>query len=131
MVLLLTHQLIGSSLLAQTRLHLGDFRGHIEVFEIDPIIDTDEQFDKLVRFVRKQTGVQGSSDLLILTDIYGATPSNLAHRLDTGLETMIIHGLNLPMLVRLWNYHDLSIDELAEKLVSGSRRGIFMGEVPD
>lgn len=64
--------------------------------------------------------------VLILTDLYGSTPSNIARQLNQQHDVRIISGLNLPMLVRVMNYPALDLDALAEKAVSGGRDGVFM-----
>jgi PTS system ascorbate-specific IIA component len=62
--------------------------------------------------------------VLILTDIYGATPSNIANRLSTEENTLVVSGLNLAMLLRVFNYPQLKLSHLAEKAVDGGQQGI-------
>ena len=51
--------------------------------------------------------------MLILSDLYGASPSNLASRLHTlHRHCRRVSGLNLPMLLRVMNYPHLALDEL-------------------
>jgi mannose PTS system EIIA component len=65
--------------------------------------------------------------VLILTDLYGASPSNLAARLTTlGSETRRVAGLNLPMLLRVLNYAECDLAELATVAASGARNGIIV-----
>lgn len=63
--------------------------------------------------------------VLVLTDLYGSTPSNIANRLGESHQICVISGMNMPMLVRVLNYPDLDLDSLAEKAVSGGRDGII------
>jgi PTS system ascorbate-specific IIA component len=64
--------------------------------------------------------------VLVLCDLFGATPSNLACRLaDTG-RAMVVSGLNLPMLLRVFNYPDETLLTLAEKAAEGGNRGIHI-----
>lgn len=60
---------------------------------------------------------------LIFTDIFGATPSNIAHHLASD-ETVVIAGVNLPMLFRVLNYPHSDLDTLAEKAVNAGHEGI-------
>jgi PTS system ascorbate-specific IIA component len=70
------------------------------------------------------TELDTGSGVLVLTDMYGATPSNVICQLhDTNLA--IVSGLNLPMLIRIMNYPTLSLNELVEKAISGGREGIM------
>ncbi len=66
--------------------------------------------------------------VLVLTDMYGATPSNIASRLLDNPMVRLVSGLNLSMLLKVMNYADLPLDKLARKAVDGGREGIFMVE---
>ncbi|MDH3326855.1 MAG: PTS mannose transporter subunit IIA [Gammaproteobacteria bacterium] len=66
-----------------------------------------------------------NEDMLILTDIYGSTPSNIACNLLDEDNVRVISGVNLPMLIRVLNYPTLELDELAHKAVSGGKEGIM------
>jgi PTS system ascorbate-specific IIA component len=66
--------------------------------------------------------------VLILTDIYGATPSNIACS-STSDTVEIVAGLNLPMLIRVMNYPGLSLAELKQKAVSGGKEGIMQYQI--
>jgi PTS system ascorbate-specific IIA component len=63
--------------------------------------------------------------VLVLTDMYGSTPSNIASRLQNAGKVRVIAGLNLPMLVRILNYPRLGLDELVRKAVDGGREGVM------
>lgn len=64
--------------------------------------------------------------VIVLTDMFGSTPSNVATALAKGNDRIVvIAGVNLPMLVRLMNYPRLGISQLTEKALSGGREGIF------
>lgn len=67
------------------------------------------------------------ADVLILTDLYGSTPSNIANGLARHCKkpSRVISGLNLPMLVKILNYAELPLDELAKKAVQGGKEGIL------
>ena len=61
-----------------------------------------------------------------MTDLYGATPHNIAQRVACGeRRTTVLSGLNLPMLVRVFNYPDDDLDTLASKAAEGGTRGIM------
>lgn len=60
---------------------------------------------------------------LIFTDIFGATPSNIAHQLASD-DTVVISGVNLPMLFRVLNYPQSDLETLAEKAVNAGYEGI-------
>jgi len=62
--------------------------------------------------------------ILILTDMFGSTPSNIACAVSDRDDIQIVSGLNLPMLVRVLNYPGLSLKELEDKAVTGGQEGI-------
>lgn len=62
--------------------------------------------------------------LLVLTDIFGATPANIAQQL-IGEQVVVIYGLSLPMLFRIFNYPNLTLDELVDKALAAGHDGIM------
>ncbi|MBC8210921.1 MAG: PTS fructose transporter subunit IIA [Gammaproteobacteria bacterium] len=66
--------------------------------------------------------------VLILTDIFGATPSNLAHYFANHHNVKIVTGLNLPMLIRIINYDEQSLPEMALSAIQGANKGISKEE---
>ena len=62
--------------------------------------------------------------VLILADIYGSSHTNAACRLLVPGRVELVSGVNLPMLVRVLNYRNLSMDELLRKAQSGGAEGI-------
>ncbi len=63
--------------------------------------------------------------VLVLTDLYGSTPSNIACRLCEQHTVRVVSGVNLPMLVRVLNYPGMDLDELTHKAVTGGRDGVL------
>ncbi|HEX7382712.1 MAG TPA: PTS sugar transporter subunit IIA [Burkholderiaceae bacterium] len=62
--------------------------------------------------------------VLVLTDIYGATPGNVALRLLVPGRVEGISGVNLPMLIRALTYRDQKLAAVVEKALSGGRDGV-------
>lgn len=62
--------------------------------------------------------------VLVLTDIVGATPSNIAVRLAAMGRVEIVGGVNLPMLIRALTYRDRPLAQVVAKAVSGGREGV-------
>ncbi|MEW5770871.1 MAG: PTS fructose transporter subunit IIA [Pseudomonadota bacterium] len=65
-----------------------------------------------------------NGDVLILTDVYGATPCNTVSRLTLGGHVEAVAGVNLPMLLKALTYRDQGMRVLVEKAVSGGQAGI-------
>ena len=62
--------------------------------------------------------------LLLLTDVHGATPANVAASLARQSRACVLSGLNLPMLLRLLNYRHENLEQLIDRALEGGRRGI-------
>jgi PTS system ascorbate-specific IIA component len=73
----------------------------------------------LVRFLDQGDGV------LVLTDIFGATPSNIACKLLEPGRVQGVSGVNLPMLIKALSYRDQPMDVLIEKALCGAREGMI------
>jgi PTS system ascorbate-specific IIA component len=69
--------------------------------------------------------VDGGDGVLILTDIYGATPSNLAMKLLEPGRIEGVAGVNLPMLLRAIAYRDKDMETLLTRAVAGGRDGVL------
>lgn len=78
--------------------HVVGPQGQFEALSIGPEDDVERRRHQLIEIVR---GVDSGDGVVILTDMFGGTPSNLAISVmeDTGAE--VLAGVNLPMLIRL------------------------------
>ncbi len=137
-LLLITHDTIGSSLFTTAVNMMGVSPIPSRNLVITQHMDIEQGFIQASQYCEELDEGDG---ILIITDIYGSTPSNIAAKL---LETIpddrsdkksgeasdgqkiIVTGLNLPMLVRIMNYAHLSLPELAEKACSSACDSIFI-----
>ena len=62
---------------------------------------------------------------LVLTDVFGATPSNVAKRLVSGMQSRLIAGVNLPMLLRTVCYRHEALEVLTKRALSGGAQGVM------
>jgi len=77
-----------------------------------------DEIQKAIRLAEQGQGV------LVLTDLGGASPSNQVSRMVSACNAMAVCGLNLAMLIRVWNYRDRSVRELADLAIEGGIRDI-------
>ena len=66
----------------------------------------------------------GRPQTLVVTDVFGATPCNVAQRLIDGVTSKLITGANLPMLLRAITYRERSMEVLVKKAVAGACEGV-------
>ena len=125
-VLIITHGEIGDQFVKTAESTLaGKIPLPCHTISVSQTCDPDALVKKC-RTVIEQ--INTGSGVLVLTDIYGSTPSNIANRLATDSNIKVIAGINLPMLIRILNYPDSDLDELAEKALSGGHDGIIYCE---
>jgi mannose PTS system EIIA component len=122
-VLLVSHELLGQAMLDIS----------VKALSVCPLatrvlgVPFDDDPDALLVRARKMVAELDSGDgVLVLTDICGATPSNIACQLAYLDNVMVVAGLNLPMLIRVLNYPKLSLTEMAERAVDGGRQGVML-----
>ena len=125
-ILLLTHEGIGSALMAAATRLLRQLPLKTEAFEVSYNADSDVLLPAASAALRR---VDTGAGVLILTDLYGATPSNLGARLaQLGTPVRRVSALNLPMLLRVMNYADLDLDELPAVAAAGARNGVIQDD---
>jgi len=124
-ILLLTHESMGDALIATARHILGCIPLALDAQAIPPGSDVELALRETATRVRKLDSGDG---VLVLIDVYGATPSNVAEQLPSlGLEVRRVSGLSLPMLLRVLNYSEQPLAELAQIAANGGRAGIKLG----
>lgn len=122
-ILLVTHPGIGSALLAVASGLLRNLPLKVEAFEVPFDGDPEALLPEASAALRR---VDGGFGVLVLSDLYGATPSNLAARLaHLGTPVRRVSALNLPMLLRVMNYPELELDELPAVAAAGARNGVI------
>ena len=122
-LLIVAHAPLGQSLLEVTRGTLGELP--IRHALLDVVRDTEPaQNRQLARELVQQ--LDEGDGVLVLTDIYGSTPGNIACALQDLERVRIVAGVNLPMMIRVMNYASLELDALTNKALSGGHDGVLM-----
>mgnify|MGYP006266788047 FL=1 len=75
--------------------------------------------------IRIATEMDGDRPTLVMTDVFGATPCNVAQKWVGGMDAKLIAGVNLPMLLRAISYRRESLEVLATRALSGGTQGIM------
>ena len=122
-LLIITHGRIGEELLETAKSMLGVCPLQTDSLVVAQSCDP-EKLLKQARFICDSLD-QGDG-VLVLTDMYGSTPSNVANRLLGKSHIQVVAGINLPMLVRVLNYPSLNLHEMVNKALSGGHDGILL-----
>ncbi len=72
----------------------------------------------------------GGGQTLILTDVFGATPCNVAQRVADGTSVRVVAGVNVPMLWRVLCYVNEPLDALVARAVAGGTQGVVQMAAP-
>jgi mannose PTS system EIIA component len=120
-ILLVSHGAFGESLIHCASHVLGKRPLYVRQLGVTVHDDPDEILptaEDLIRFLDQGQGV------LVMTDIYGATPSNIASKLLEPGRVEGIAGVNLPMLIRALTYRDEPLEMVVAKALSGGTEGV-------
>ena len=120
-ILLITHNGLGDSLIDCVRHVLGVAPAHVRALSVlsnDDPVRKEEEARAIIAYLDKGQGV------LLLSDVFGATPCNIARRLCQPGRIEGVAGVNLPMLLRVASYSNKPLDELVQRALDGGRECI-------
>lgn len=119
---LITHGTLGESLIQCVSHVLGECPLQLAQLGVAP---QDDPIDVLPRAELLLLSVDSGEGALVLTDLYGATPANIALKLLKPGRVEGVAGVNLPMLLRALTYRDRDMATLVAKAVAGGRDGVL------
>jgi len=125
-ILIVAHDTLGQSLVEAVTHVLGARPPQFEVFAVAPGDDPIALLPKVRAMLRS---IDSGDGALVLADIYGASPSNLAVKLAEPGHVEVVAGVNLPMLVRAFTYRTKGLDMLVKKAISGGCEGVLHVDV--
>lgn len=120
-VLLVTHGPLGENLIEAAAHVLGSKPQGIDALDVS---SRAEPKDIEASISAHMQSLDMGDGVLVLTDIYGATPSNCMCRALAPGHAAGVSGVNLPMLLKILNYRDLPLDQLVAKAAKGGQEGI-------
>ncbi|MGD2128408.1 MAG: PTS sugar transporter subunit IIA [Lysobacterales bacterium] len=120
-IVLVTHGSTGSDLIESAEFILGQ---RMESVRVVPF-NQSESHCAGIGEVREAIESAGDGDgVLVLTDLFGASPCNLVADQLEHYQAVMVTGLNLAMLMSVWNYRDQPLGALARKAVDSGRRSM-------
>ena len=120
-VLLIAHAPLASALLSVAG-HCYEEKGHLfEAIDVEPSMSA----DTVEALAREALARLNATEVLVLTDVFGATPCNVAQRLSDGVNVRVVAGVNVPMLWRSLCYLGEPLDALVARAVSGASQGVM------
>ncbi len=133
-ILIISDGDIGASLISTAKQMIGHSTLKIKALNANIDLDTnieatlDELYTKASSLVKE---IDQGDGVLILTDLFGSTPSNIARRLYDKNNISIVTGVNLSMIICILNSPDLNLEAITERACSGGIDGIKIREFHD
>jgi PTS system ascorbate-specific IIA component len=126
-ILVVSHEPLGTALIRCTRHIFGRLPPQLAALDVipdeDPTAATQAARELLDR-------INDGSGVLVLTDVFGATPSRIAMSLADPRRVAVLAGVNLPILVKALGNRRVPLDTLVGQLVESGRNAIFLVEPP-
>ena len=120
-MMIIAHAPLASSLRAVAVHAYPECLGAIEALDVAP----DANVETVEAAARTMLQRVCNPDALIFTDVFGATPCNVAQRLADGVHVKVIAGVNVPMLWRALCYAHEPLDTVVARALTGATQGVF------
>jgi mannose PTS system EIIA component len=118
-LLLIAHSPLASALAEVARHTFPECASLLRALDVPPDMPPQEVQAKALAMLSDAT------ETLILTDVFGATPCNVAQRLADGVKVRVVTGVNVPMLWRTLCYAGEPLDALVNRALVGATQGIM------
>lgn len=120
---IVSHGQVANELLAAAETVVGELN-HITAVSIGWHDDVETAKDEIARAIKKVSGGKG---VLLLTDMFGGTPTNISAMFIADNEIEIVTGVNLPMVIKLASQKndDISLQEMAKEVEAQGKQSIY------
>lgn len=120
-ILIIAHAPLAHAL-RQCALHVfPDCERSVQALDVQPHVSPEETFAS----ARIKMAQLGGGPILVLADVFGATPCNVAQRLVDGVRSRLVAGVNLPMLLRTVSYRHEPLEALVSRALVGGTQGVM------
>lgn len=120
-ILIVAHSPLASAL-RQSVLHIfPDSASAVVAYDVS----ADATLEDGLAGVKVAMAQLGDPQMLVLTDVFGATPCNVAQRLVDGVHSRLLAGVNLPMLLRAVTYRREALEVLVARAMAGGTQGVM------
>jgi PTS system mannose-specific IIA component len=125
-ILIVAHSPLASSFQVVAQHVYPDCGGSLTALDVGP----DEGLESATARIRSALGAMPGAEVLILADVFGATPCNAALAAADGLRSRVVAGVNVPMLWRTLCYAGQSLDDLVHRAIAGASQGVMHVATP-
>lgn len=121
-IIIVTHVMLGDAFMACAQHIMGREMPNLAQLAVSKADDPDEVVARARRMIE---ALDDGSGVLLLTDIFGGTPSNVANRLIVPGRVEAVAGVNLPMVVRALTYCHQPLEIVVSKAITGGLEGVL------
>jgi PTS system mannose-specific IIA component len=119
---IVSHGQLANELLSAAETVVGEL-GHIAAVSIGWHDDVETAKDEIERAIKKVSNGKG---VLLLTDMFGGTPTNISAMFINEGEIEIVTGVNLPMVIKLASQNrDVPLAEMAKEVEAQGKQSIY------
>ena len=123
-IVIVTHSELGDALIGAAEFIIGSRPESIESISIDLSENAEKLRGKIDRGIKKVMGEEG---VIILTDMFGGTPSNLSYSFLEEGHIEVLSGVNLPILIQAVNMRKkMELDQLAANIEAFGKKSISL-----
>ncbi|MCU0957229.1 MAG: PTS fructose transporter subunit IIA [Hydrogenophaga sp.] len=120
-ILIMAHAPLASALRSCVLHVFPDSADAIAALDVQPNVPPEETLAQARALVQQL----GTPQTLVVADVFGATPCNVAQKLVDGVRSRLIAGVNLPMLLRTVSYRHESMEALISRAMIGATQGVI------
>lgn len=95
---------------------------HVRTYDVPADVDPADALAQARALVKDADAGHG---VVVLTDVFGATPSNIAAQLTEPGQVAVVAGVSLPMLLRALCYRDGRLADTVDKALAGGAQGVL------
>ncbi len=124
-ILLVAHAPLAHAL-RECALHVfPDADAWVTALDVLPNVPPEETLGAARIILAQQLGRAPRAQVLVLTDVFGATPCNVAQQLVDGVRSRLVAGVNLPMLLRAVTYRHEPLEAQVQRAIAGGTAGVM------
>lgn len=120
-IVIVTHGATGEAMAREAGFVLGQACDEIVCVAVDQSRDLEDCKNEIRQSLESADSGDG---VIVLTDLMGASPANLAASILEEHHAIMVTGINLGMLIRVCNYRNQTLEQLVQKAVEGGRRAV-------
>lgn len=122
-VIVMTHGNLGKELIRAAELIKGDMKGVLPV-SVDATKGVEDLKKEITTALKKADSGEG---VLILTDLFGGTPSNISLSFLKKNKVEVVTGVNLPMLLKVSDTRgEINLSEFADSIAEYGKKNIYL-----